>query len=161
VTILNAKIRKVLIATIIIVVLVLVIQGAYALFASPLQLSIVTDKSVYQVSETVKISFTLRNVLLLPADISFRGYLFDFVVRDEEGNEIYWWMKRRLFDDWPEYLFLMPSQASTKTLEWNQVDDFEVSVLAGTYKIIGSTTFFAYTGKEYRLEVEATITIAG
>jgi len=157
VTIVKAKARKALIATMVVVTFVLVVQGVYAVLVSPLQLSTATDKKIYQMGEPVKISLTLRNVLLLPADIVYYDYLFECVVQDDRGNEIYRFA--RLSNGWADSLLLMPSQTKTETLEWNQVDYFKVPVSVGTYRILGSTSVFTYAGKEYRLEAETTITI--
>ena len=159
-TIVKIKLRKVLVGIIVFVALVSVVQVVYAVLVSPLQMSIATDKSVYQMGESVEISLTLRDVVLLPADIMFYSHLFDFVVQDNHGTEIYRWSDNHLTQGgWERSLFLMPSQTKTETWEWHQSDDFGVSVSAGTYKITGSTRFFAYGRKEYRLEAETTITI--
>jgi hypothetical protein len=94
-------------------------------------LSLSTDQSVFKLGETVRLTFSLKNIGVVPVTLQVRSPWVDYelIVRTEGGSQLdeslYAQHKREVAEQGRRmYSQLMPGEETTNTLELEKVSDF-------------------------------------
>jgi hypothetical protein len=117
----------------------------------PFEFRMELDKKEFQLSETVAIRMSLKNIDEKPVRIAFsnENFIFGFEVKDENDTRVFLrpvWLRPAIED-----VILQPSDQLNETLEWSQEASqgsaYGQSFEVGAYKIIGRTgTFYLAEG---------------
>jgi len=94
-----------------------------------------TDKGTYRLNETISVHLTLFNPTLAPAKLRFgSSHKHDFIILDENDNELYRWSDPFLFTCMEEDLYIGPLRWHTRTLT---LHSFRYQLQPGNYTIRG------------------------
>ena len=94
-----------------------------------------TDKGTYRLNETISVHLTLFNPTLAPVKLRFgSSHTHDFIILDEDNNELYRWSDSFLFTLMVEDLHIGPLSWHTRTLTHYS---FRYQIQPGKYTIRG------------------------
>jgi len=96
-------------------------------------ISIMTDKMSYSVGESIIMTFKVFNYT--KADITFHfntAQRYDFIIEDEEGNEVWHWSKDRMFA-----MMLGEEILGPTNMEVNYSAEYKSKLSPGYYKVTG------------------------
>jgi hypothetical protein len=173
--------RKILVA--IVIAIVLLSAGGYAYLASlppppgplvtvaspPLQFSMQIDKTEYNMGENITMTFWLKNTSNKTITITYPDFnvyfghvvLFDFIITDMNGTEIYRWSSVHAHLCAKYKFTLNPGEEINQTNFWSQDTYWEEGkVPAGTYYIraampsSGAGAMFGVTGNTHGIRLE-------
>ncbi len=80
--------------------------------------------------------------------------IYDFVVYDESGKEVYRWSRNKLFTQAITRIVLKPRETRVFSLEWDQKVEFGEKAKPGNYQIIGEVGPFYLLAKKEKLIVK-------
>ena len=96
-------------------------------------ISIMTDKMSYSVGESIIMTFKVFNYT--KADITFHfntAQRYDFIIEDEEGNEVWHWSKDRMFA-----MMLGEEILGPTNMEVNYSAEYKSKLSPGYFKVTG------------------------
>ena len=94
-----------------------------------------TDKGTYRLNETISVHLTLFNPTLAPVKLRFgSSHTHDFIILDEDNNELYRWSRSKRFLFMETEIRITPLSWHTRTLTHYS---FEYQLQPGKYIIRG------------------------
>jgi len=164
---LSNRIRKVLtkrIWRVPVFLLLVVVFGAYVIVSviaaipefTPrfLTFEVRTDKRTYRLNETISVHLTLFNPTLAPVKLRFgSSHKHDFIILDEDNNELYRWSDSFMFTCMEEELHIGPLSWHKRTLTHYS---FRYQLQPANYTIrgviVGYHNWDSYPGREARFK---------
>ncbi|MHA1583100.1 MAG: BsuPI-related putative proteinase inhibitor [Candidatus Baldrarchaeia archaeon] len=109
----------------------------------------------FKVGEVLSFSLEILNTQDKTLKLFFpTSKIYDFVVYDESGKEVYRWSGNKLFTQAITRIVLKPKETKVFSLEWDQKVGFGEKAKPGNYQIIGEVGPFWLEDKKEKLIVK-------
>lgn len=99
------------------------------------------EASTFSTDETITLQLRVENTGDSAATLNFNnGQAYDFTIRNNAGNEVWTWSTDKSFTEATESTTFAAGEVRTYSADWDQEDDSNVAVPAGSYRAQGVVT---------------------